>query len=250
MNITKNRLLSFIRKYNLGGEVQTVLWTIKDNILNVKFIIDDESLRGEVNCENVDHEDLEFVIYETDPLIKMLSVLDDNNFDVTISPIALNFKDGNSKLKYVLADKSLGRRVKNVTYPKDFITIYETEDILTKFTKALSSFTRCEIFGIIADELESKIIFSMREGSTVDVDESNLSEQKTHTFNIDIKSEEVTLDIPMLNFNSKRFKSIIDTNKGFTMCKIKIFKVGMLELIFKHEDDKIDTNYQLVALQK
>ena len=55
----KNKLNRFIQKYNLGGNVNSVKWTAKDNELATSFVTNDKSLMGNVKVGNLVIDGLE-----------------------------------------------------------------------------------------------------------------------------------------------------------------------------------------------
>ena len=71
----------FISRYNLGGEVESVMVKSEDSNLSVRMISDDKTLLGDVTVTGADFPDGEFGIYTTSQLKGLLSVLD-NTIDV------------------------------------------------------------------------------------------------------------------------------------------------------------------------
>ena len=70
----KESLQRFIEKYNLGGSVNSVVWNSDGKSLHTRFITDDKSLLGELKLANFNLDDGKIGVYNTDQLIKLLSV--------------------------------------------------------------------------------------------------------------------------------------------------------------------------------
>ena len=68
----------FIEKYRLGGNVNSVKLTSKDDTLHTRFITDDKSLLGELKMNSWTFENINFGVYDTEQLSKLLNVLTDD----------------------------------------------------------------------------------------------------------------------------------------------------------------------------
>ena len=68
----KQNLLNFIEKYSLGGEVESVLWKIKNNTIGTTFSHPDRSLLGSIKLNDIKLEDANIGIYTTSELVKLL----------------------------------------------------------------------------------------------------------------------------------------------------------------------------------
>ena len=86
----KSKLVKFINKYYLSGNVNSVVVNSDGNGLNTRFVSSDKSLLGEVKLKNYSLTEAEFGVYTTDVLLKMLSVLDENiSVELTSARIVL-----------------------------------------------------------------------------------------------------------------------------------------------------------------
>ena len=74
----KSKLDGFINRYNLGGEIESVMVKSDGSELSVKMISDDKTLLGTVSLKDADFPAGEFGIYTTSQLKGLLSVLDEN----------------------------------------------------------------------------------------------------------------------------------------------------------------------------
>lgn len=111
MQVKKEKLLSFIKKYSLGKENDSVRFKFDPEAKNVevRFITDDRTMVGEIYMGGIACEELlEFGIMDTDRLKKMVGVL---NEDISISVDKNNsgeissaiFSDGTSEVSYMTA---------------------------------------------------------------------------------------------------------------------------------------------------
>ena len=102
----KNKLIKFINKYYLGGNVNSVVVKSEGDSLSTRFVSGDKSLLGEVKLNNYSVTDAEFGVYTTDVLLKVLSVLNENiSIDLVKSGdrvISLDAKDDGAKVNYML----------------------------------------------------------------------------------------------------------------------------------------------------
>ena len=57
--MNKVLLERFINKYSLGDSVQSVILTIKDNVLTTEFITPEKSLLGKLELNDFQFEDIE-----------------------------------------------------------------------------------------------------------------------------------------------------------------------------------------------
>ena len=92
----KNRLYNFIQKYYLNGLVEGVKIHVKDGTISTDFITEDRSTLGHISYKDVTIEDTTFGVFDTSQLVRMLNVLD--NDDYIDFKILLDAKEGKSGL--------------------------------------------------------------------------------------------------------------------------------------------------------
>ena len=76
--MNKITLDTFIQKYNLGGNVNSVKWISDGTTLSTKFISGDKSLLGHVELVKQTLPVFEVGVYDTAQLAKMLGTLSDS----------------------------------------------------------------------------------------------------------------------------------------------------------------------------
>jgi len=75
--MNKSKFDGFINRYNLGGEIESVMIKTDGKNLSVRMISDDKTLLGDVTVAEKDFPKGEFGIYTTSQLKGLLSVLDE-----------------------------------------------------------------------------------------------------------------------------------------------------------------------------
>ena len=88
--MNKKRLTRFINKYYLNGTVNSIVLNSKSNSqkLTARFISGDKSLLGELTMDKWSFEDSDIGIYNTEQLVKLLSVVDEDiNEPLTLKSI-------------------------------------------------------------------------------------------------------------------------------------------------------------------
>ena len=98
---------TFIQKYNLGGNVNSVKWNSDGETLSTRFISSDKSLLGELTLVKQTLPEFEVGVYDTPLLSKMLGTLADK-VDFTLTevdntPVAFHLTDSIISADYVLA---------------------------------------------------------------------------------------------------------------------------------------------------
>ena len=97
--MNKKRLNRFISKYYLNGTVNSVVLNSKSNSqqLSTRFISGDKSLLGELVMDKWSFEDSDIGIYNTEQLVKLMSVVDE---DINLSLT----KSGEKSITYFQSD--------------------------------------------------------------------------------------------------------------------------------------------------
>mgnify|MGYP003353117869 CR=1 FL=1 len=86
----KSNLLNFVNKYFLAGNCESVKLSVANNKLKTNFITADQTVIGTVEYNDFVNEDVEFGVYTTGQLLKLLSALEDD--------IDLTFNKADNKL--------------------------------------------------------------------------------------------------------------------------------------------------------
>lgn len=240
--IDKQTLQSVISKYYLNGIIESTKWVIKDNILNIKFIVPTKDMLGELTFKNIKLDDTEFVIYNTSQLNKLIGItngtllleIEKNN------NVALKMKIADSQFNsvYALADIMLAAKVAAVKEPKEYDVILDiNSEQISALIKAKNALPDTNLVNI---------------SSNSDFDGNNtidfiLGEKGDHTnkiiYSIPTKNSSL-IDIP---FNSETLKEILSANKSEEDAKIYISSDGLMKLTF--QTDNLAVTYYMVRKQ-
>ena len=111
--INKQQLARFINKYYLNGTVESVVFNsdTRNQQLGTRFVSSDKSLLGEVKMDDWQYEDADIGVYDTEQLLRLLSVLDDKiEFSINKAgdkSISVKLSDALSSVNYILSDTSI-----------------------------------------------------------------------------------------------------------------------------------------------
>jgi hypothetical protein len=240
--INKLTLQSAINKYYLG-EIESVKWIVKDNILNVDFMSLNKEIIGKLTYNNFNVEDCELAIFDTKKLLNLINI---TSGDLLISlektksiNTKLHIADNSYNLTYALADPLLIAKTGTVNEPEwDAVLPLEREfvDHLIKAKGALQGVDNMTITPTKDLNDTNVCIFSFG-------DENGHNNKITYQMYGEIQSLEV--DIP---FNSNSFKNILSANKDLEEGKIYINYEGLMKLCFKSEDS--ESEYYLIRKEQ
>jgi hypothetical protein len=237
----KIKLNTFIAKYTLGGNVQSVTWEFTDNNLITNFISDDKSLIGSVKLTSVNKPPIKFGVYNTKLLNKMISVLSDTiEIDVDYNgntPTNIKIYDDSTSVSFMLADLSVIPIVPILKKTPEFqLSIALTKEFSDSFIKAKDALSDTETFTIIQDGSTSKfkVIVGQIGSSTNKIQlniEANITEDN---------------DFTSMTFSSKYLKEILSSNKEFNNGMLNISLDGLAEVKFVNSD--FECKYYLIEL--
>ena len=238
--MNKQRLARFISKYYLNGTVNSVVLNSKSNSqqLAARFISGDKSLLGELVMDKWDFEDFDIGIYNTEQLIKLLSVVDE---DITLSltkagdkAIALKVSDSTSSVNYMLTDTSIINEPPSLkTIPEFELNIDVTPQFISKFIAGKGALGETDNFTIISDGGNVKVVIGY-------------SSVNTNRVNIPVTTTKAS-DIDNVSFNANFFKEVLSANKECESATLEVSSEGLSRITFKVDD--YTSTYYLVAVQ-
>jgi len=231
--MVKNELLSFISKYSLGGNVESVVWGLKDKSITTNFVSSDKTLKGTVtmNDSNIVSAIPEIGIYTTSQLVRMLSILN-NDIEVSISDTSMYVTDKTTDFSFVLADLDvIPKSPKLKMTPQFTSTIKITDDFTNKFVKSYGALPDNDFFTVEADAISKAITFGY----------SNTNSNRI-SFKVDIEGE----DVQPIHFSSGLMREILVANKG-TIGTLEISPVGLGRVKFNTAANNAE--YYLVSKQ-
>lgn len=228
IEMEKSKLMSFISKYSLGGNVDAAQWKIDSGGISTRFMTDDQNAIGEVMVEfenkNIQHEVL-FGIANTQLLVKMISVLGEQ-IDVDLltrigmTPESLKISDGETDITYMIADPSIIKKAPN---SKDFPDpTYEfsftKEELVDKFLKAKAAFPDEHKFSLIPNKGGLNLVI----GSSM------------NKVSIAVKSQLIGNCTRNISFDAKYFREMLTANKDMESAKFSVYERGIAKINFKH----------------
>ena len=234
----KYKLTRFIDKYHLGGNVNAVVINSKGDTLSTRFITGDKALLGELEMNSWNFQDVELGVYDTEQLIRLLGVLDD---DVTLNltqsgdkAIALEISDSYSKVNFMLSDKSVINQPPPLKGIPEFqLKIKVDTNFITRFIGGKSALPDTDTFTVITSNDGVKLIIGY-------------SSINTNRVTIPVETETYE-DIDKVSFNANLFKDVLVANKECETATLEVSEKGLAKINFKV--DQYDATYYLVAVQ-
>lgn len=233
----KSKLVKFINKYYLGGNVNTVAINSDGKGLSTRFVSGDKSLLGEVKLNNYSITEADFGVYQTDALLKMLSVLD-NDISVDLvkaeeKAISLDAKDSGAKVRYMLSDLSVINKPPQLKQIPEFELLLNVDKtFVSKFISGKGALPDTESFTIVSgDNPEVVIGYSSIATNRVAVPVENQTDN--------------TID--NISFNANLFKDVLEANKECESAVLEVSSEGLARITFNVND--YESTYYLVAVQ-
>tara|TARA_Y100000766_G_C18868023_1_gene586792 strand:+ start:461 stop:1177 length:717 start_codon:yes stop_codon:yes gene_type:complete len=233
----KSKLVKFINKYYLGGNVNSVAINSDGNGLSTRFVSGDKSLLGEVKLNNYSITQADFGVYQTDALLKMLSVLD-NDISVDLvkadeKAISIDAKDSGAKVRYMLSDLSVINTPPQLKQIPEFELLLNVDKtFVSKFISGKGALPDTESFTIVSgDKPEVVIGYSSIATNRVAVPVENQTDN--------------TID--NISFNANLFKDVLEANKECESAVLEVSSEGLARITFNVGDYK--STYYLVAVQ-
>ena len=233
----KSKLVKFINKYYLGGNVNSVAINSDGNGLSTRFVSGDKSLLGEVKLKNYSITEADFGVYQTDALLKMLSVLD-NDVSVDLvkaeeKAISLDAKDSGAKVRYMLSDLSVINTPPQLKQIPEFELLLNVDKtFVSKFISGKGALPDVESFTIVSgDKPEVVIGYSSIATNRIAVPVENQTDN--------------TID--NISFNANLFKDVLEANKECEAAVLEVSSEGLARITFNVGD--YESTYYLVAVQ-
>ena len=236
--MNKITLDTFIQKYNLGGNVNSVKWISDGTTLSTKFISGDKSLLGVLDLDRQKLPAFDVGVYDTVQLQKMLNVLMDN-VDLTLTevdgnPVSFHLSDSNKSADYVLAALGVIPDVPQMKSLPDFDTLVTLDSqFMDSFIKSKNALSDVDHFAV--KPVEGGVEFVI-----------GYSDMNSNRISIKVPSSAVTLD-KEVNFNANLFSQLLSCNRECSKAELQIASTGLAHIEFKVDD--FVAKYWLVAQQ-
>jgi len=241
--INKGELQSTISKYNLGGMIDAVKWTVQNKHLTIKFNAPTKDMIGEITHTSFDIEDCEIAIYNTSQLDKLLAITS-GDVNLQLEKIGKIFgrlviEDTNYKLNYSLSDLLLIQKPGTVMDPDNYIveSILES-DAISAVIRAKNALQSDNVNFTITTNFDGEQVLTMIFG-----------DNSTHTHKVEyivpntvITGNQYNFNTP---FNSEMIRVIFANNKDANKAYMSLNIDGLLRLVF--EGDKWKSTYYIIG---
>jgi hypothetical protein len=241
--INKGELQSTISKYNLGGMIDAVKWTVQDKHLIIKFNAPTKDMIGEITHTSFDIEDCEIAIYNTSQLDKLLAITS-GDVNLQLEKIGKIFgrlviEDTNYKLNYSLSDLLLIQKPGTVMDPDNYIVESVLEsDAISAVIRAKNALQSDNVNFTITTNFDGEQVLTMIFG-----------DNSTHTHKVEyivpntvITGNQYNFNTP---FNSEMIRVIFANNKDANKAYMSLNINGLLRLVF--EGDKWKSTYYIIG---
>tara|TARA_B100001094_G_C18048665_1_gene728840 strand:+ start:58 stop:774 length:717 start_codon:yes stop_codon:yes gene_type:complete len=234
--MNKVSITRFIEKYYLSGNCSSVVLKSDGNKLSTRFITGDKNLLGELSMDNFSFDSVEMGVYNTEQLVKLLSVLNDKiSIDLMKAgekAVSLKVSDSKSDVNYMLSDLSVINQAPNMKSVPDFeLKIKVDKSFMTKFISGVSALPDAGNFTVISSDDDCKIVIGF-------------AEMNTNRVTIPVETEELS-KIENVAFSSNLLKDVLTANKECESATLEISSKGLARIQFKVDD--YDALYYLVA---
>ena len=244
--ITKNKLQSIISKYYLGGQVESVKWVLNEGTLTIDFMAPTKDMIGRLNVGGFPlNHDGTLAIFNTTQLNRLLNVLaGDLMLDAERTKAVftkLNIQDAKSTINYSLADPMMIQKVGEVDEDVNWQVkaTLDNEDFQT-FVRAATSIQGNELVTLTpTEDIVGTSVLQFTFGERMEF--SNKVE-----FHVNAEFEENVRQDNKIPFSSEMLKEIFNANKTSDECQLSFVDDGLLRLIFRSEDENIDSTYFVV----
>ena len=234
--MNKHSLNRFIDKYYLGGNCSSVVIKSDGDNLSTRFITGDKNLLGELKMSDWKFDKAELGVYNTEQLVKLLSVMSDNiSMNLTKAGdkvVSLKVSDSASSVNYMLSDLSVIGQVPNMKSIPDFeVKIKVDKSFMNKFVAGKGALADTDNFTVLTNEDGVKIVIGYAEINTNRV-----------TLPVETETYDV---IDNVSFNANLFRDVLVANKECESATLEVSSQGLARIKFKI--DEYDATYYLVA---
>ena len=233
----KSKLVSFINRYYLAGNCESVILKENENGIGCELIDSDQTVVGKIQWTTTPFMKGSLGINHTGALIKMLSAVNENiDIDVQAASgknYAMKISEGSTKLTFMLADISVIPSVPTINQEPDYkVSIDVNDEFTTKFIKAKNALPDAKNFAVQVKNGQIKFIINY---TTINAD--NIS------FEIGTGASE---EMEHICFSADKLKEVLTANKG-DMGTLHISPDGLARIDFTGAD--FESSYWLVQLQ-
>jgi hypothetical protein len=245
-NMNKVLLDTFIKKYTLGGNVESVKMVVDDvgKTLKTSAITDDKSVLINVALSDFTATNsILFGVYNTTQLKQMVSVLGDEinirpNINATNNKVtSLVFYDDSTEIQYVTADLDVIPSAPNIKkIPQFNLEIDFKESFITKFIRAKNALSDIDNFTLLMNKKNKLELV---------IGHSKLNRNRI-TLDVITKVGLNTVAKP-ISFSAKYLKEIFNSNNDCDDAVLKVSDDGLAFISFTK--DNFTSSYYLVEIK-
>tara|TARA_B100001093_G_scaffold104631_1_gene96866 strand:+ start:709 stop:1461 length:753 start_codon:yes stop_codon:yes gene_type:complete len=244
--ISKNKLQSIISKYHLGGKVESVKWVVEGGTLTIDFMAPTKDMIGRVIAWDFPlSQDGTLAIFNTSQLNRLMGVLTgDLVLDAERTKAVLtklNIQDAKSTINYSLADPLMIQKVGEVDEDVQWQVnaTLENDDFHT-LVRAASAIQGNELVTLNpTKDIIGNSVLQFTFGERMEF--SNKVE-----FHVAANFEDNVREDNKIPFSSEMLREIFNAHKTSDECQLSFVDDGLLRLIFRSEDENIDSMYFVV----
>lgn len=223
--------ISVIKKYYLDGRCVSAKWVVKEKNLTMELSTESKDLLIHLDS-NIDLEDGEFGIYDTDKLLQFLGALDS---EISIQyeyqknkPIGLKLSDKVINAVFMLADISIFEPVNSLkSVPTFDVVINLNKELIDRFIKSKKALPDAKVVAIIT-QMNDDVDFII-----------NFQEHNTNRITIPTKAT-IENPIELIAFDADVITAIFSANNGdYREGKMSINGRGLAMIEFTGEDTSV-----------
>jgi len=237
----KEKILQFISRYNLNGNVEAVKWeTTGEDTCRTTFITDDKSVLGQVSVkESFIKNEGEIGVYDTARLKQLLTVVgDDVEVEVTEvndKNVSIVLSDDNTSVNFMLADLAVIPNVPELKELPPFdVSIPFSNDFAKKFVRSANALSDVDTFTLVPEGDDIKLVIGY---STIN----------SNRISLDVLNEGNGTLTETISFSAKYFKEILVANADAEKSVLNVSSKGISNINFEVGD--FQSSYYLVEIK-
>ena len=241
--------MDFIKRYHLGGKIESVVWKVENETLSIKFVAVDRSMLGMLQLKDFDgiSDEVSLGVLTTSQLVKMLDFVgDDINIsldkvdqgdEIKVTSMKLKLLDSEKRVNFMLADLAVIPKPKNIkTMPTFGVSLNISKENIEDFNKGKAALPDTKSFTMVKNSKINKYELVI-----------GYSSQATNTAYLPVEYT-VTEDIDRpISFSADFFKEILTANKTANSITANISNDGLCHVNVK--DGDFDIDYYLAEIE-